>query len=206
MSIKLGVLLSGSGTNLQAIIDEIDAGRLDATIEVVISSREGAYGLKRAAAAGIKTVSLTPAVYKEDPIAADAFIASTLLKAGVDYVVMAGYMRMVREPLLTAFPNRVVNLHPALLPAFKGAHGIQDAFDRGVKVTGVTVHFANADYDCGPIIAQQPVVVEEGMTLEELEARIHEVEHVLYPATLQLLAEGRVTVRENNTVSIAPKA
>ena len=206
MSIKLGVLLSGSGTNLQAIIDEIAAGRLDATVEVVISSRESAYGLKRAAAAGIKTVSLTPAVYKEDPIAADAFIASTLLKAGVDYVVMAGYMRMVREPLLTAFPNRVVNLHPALLPAFKGAHGIQDAFERGVKVTGVTVHFANADYDCGPIIAQQPVVVEEGMTLEELEARIHEVEHVLYPATLQLLAEGRVTVRENNTVSIAPKA
>ena len=206
MSIKLGVLLSGSGTNLQAIIDEIAAGRLDATIEVVISSRESAYGLKRAAAAGIKTVSLTPAVDKEDPIAADAFIASTLLKAGVDYVVMAGYMRMVREPLLTAFPNRVVNLHPALLPAFKGAHGIQDAFERGVKVTGVTVHFANADYDCGPIIAQQPVVVEEGMTLEELEARIHEVEHMLYPATLQLLAEGRVTVREDNTVSIAPKA
>jgi len=206
MSIKLGVLLSGSGTNLQAIIDEIAAGRLDATIEVVISSREGAYGLKRAAAAGIKTVSLTPEVYKEDPIAADAFIASTLLKAGVDYVVMAGYMRMVREPLLTAFPNRVVNLHPALLPAFKGAHGIQDAFDRGVKVTGVTVHFANADYDCGPIIAQQPVVVEEGMTIDELEARIHEVEHVLYPQTLQLLAEGRVTVLPNNTVSIAPKA
>ena len=206
MTIKLGVLLSGSGTNLQAIIDEIAAGRLDAEIPLVISSRESAYGLKRAAAAGIKTISLTPDVYKEDPIAADAFIASSLLKAGVDYVVMAGYMRMVREPLLAAFPNRIVNLHPALLPAFKGAHGIADAYARGVKVTGVTVHFANADYDCGPIIAQQPVVVEEGMTLEELEAHIHEVEHVLYPKTLQLLAEGRVTVGDDGKVVIASKA
>ena len=200
--IKLGVLISGSGTNLQAIIDAIAAGKLDAEVAVVISSRESAYGLKRAAAAGIPTVSLTPEVYKADPIAADEFIAVTLLKHEVDYVVMAGYMRMVREPLLVAFPDRIINLHPALLPAFKGAHAIQEAFERGVKVTGVTVHFANAAYDCGPIIAQRPVVVDEGMTLDELEARIHETEHVLYPETLQLVAEGRVHVTENGTVRI----
>lgn len=202
MTIKLGVLISGSGTNLQAIVDAIGAGTLDAEVPIVISSREGAYGLKRAAAAGIQTLSLTPELYKADPIAADQVIAATLQQHEVDYVVMAGYMRMVREPLLLNFPDRVVNLHPALLPAFKGAHAIRDAYERGVKVTGVTVHFANADYDCGPIIAQRPVAVEEGMTLEQLEARIHEVEHELYPQTLQLLAEGRVHVTPERTVRI----
>ena len=171
---------------------------------IVISSRPSAYGLKRAADAGIQTLSMTPDLYAADAIAADEVIASTLLHHEVDYVVMAGYMRMVREPLLAAFPNRIVNLHPALLPAFKGAHAISDAWTRGVKVTGVTVHFANADYDCGPIIAQRAVVVDDGMSLDELEARIHETEHALYPETLQLLAEGRVHVMGDNTVRIDP--
>ena len=196
MSIKLGVLLSGSGTNLQAIIDRIAEGTLDATIELVISSRASAYGLKRAEAAGIQTMTLSKELYA-DPMAADEVIATMLRRAGVDYVIMAGYMRMVHEPILAAFPNRVVNLHPALLPSFKGAHAIQDAYDYGVKVTGVTVHFADDKYDCGPIIAQQALAVEEGWTVDELEAHIHEIEHVLYPDTIQLLAEGRVTVRDN---------
>ena len=202
MGIKLGVLLSGSGTNLQAIIDRIAEGTLDATIELVISSRPSAYGLKRAEAAGIQTMTLSKELYA-DPIAADEVIATMLRKAGVDYVIMAGYMRMVHAPILASFPNRVVNLHPALLPSFKGAHAIQDAFDYGVKVTGVTVHFADDRYDCGPIIAQRALAVEEGWDVDELEAHIHEIEHVLYPDTIQLLAEGRVTVRENGTVSIA---
>jgi phosphoribosylglycinamide formyltransferase-1 len=120
----------------------------------------------------------------------------------VDYVIMAGYMRMVHAPILASFPNRVVNLHPALLPSFKGAHAIQDAYDYGVKVTGVTVHFADDKYDCGPIIAQQPLVVEEGWTVDELEEHIHAIEHQLYPDTIQLLAEGRVRVRENGTVEV----
>ena len=204
MTIKLGVLISGSGTNLQAIIDAIGAGTLDAEVALVVSSRESAYGLKRAAEAGIQTFSMTPEAYRDDPILADEVIASMLLQYQVDYVVMAGYMRMVREPMLVAFPNRIVNLHPALLPAFKGAHAIEDAWTRGVKVTGVTVHFADADYDCGPIIAQSPVVVDEGMTLGELEERIHATEHVLYPQTLQLLAEGRVHVMPDKTVRIDP--
>ncbi len=202
MAIKLGVLISGSGTNLQAIIDRIADGSLDASVEIVISSRESAYGLKRAAEAGIPTMSLTPDLYRADPIAADEAIASTLLAHGVDYVIMAGYMRMVREPLLEAFPNRIVNLHPALLPSFKGAHAIQEAYERGVKVTGVTVHFANADYDCGPIIAQQPVCVQEGWSQDDLESAIHAVEHELYPATIQLLAQNRVHVRPDGKVAI----
>ncbi len=202
MSIKLGVLLSGSGTNLQAIIDRIAEGTLDASVEIVISSRPSAYGLKRAEAAGIQTVSLSKELY-EEPLVADEVIASLLKKADVDYVIMAGYMRMVHGPILASYPNRVVNLHPALLPSFKGAHAIQDAFDRGVKVTGVTVHFADDRYDCGPIIAQRALTVEEGWMVEELETHIHEIEHELYPDTIQLLAEGRVRVRENGTVAIS---
>lgn len=201
MSIKLGVLISGSGTNLQALIDAIAAGRLDASIELVVSSRPSAFGLKRAEAAGIQTLTLSKEIYA-DPMVADEVIATELRRAGVDYVLMAGYMRMVHGPILASFPNRVVNIHPALLPSFKGAHAIQDAFDYGVKVTGVTVHFANSDYDCGPIIAQRPVEVEEGWTVDQLEARIHEVEHEIYPHVAQLLAEGRVHVREDGHVAI----
>lgn len=201
MSIKLGVLISGSGTNLQALIDAIAAGKLDASIELVVSSRPSAYGLKRAEAAGIQTLTLSKEIYA-DPMVADEVIATELRCAGVDYVLMAGYMRMVHDPILASFPNRVVNIHPALLPSFKGAHAIQDAFDYGVKVTGVTVHFANSDYDCGPIIAQRPVEVEEGWTVDQLEARIHEVEHQIYPHVAQLLAEGRVHVRKDGHVVI----
>ena len=205
MSIKLGVLISGSGTNLQAIIDRIAEGTLDATVELVVSSRPDAYGLKRAEAAGIQTLTLSREMYA-DPELADEIIAAELKRADVDYVIMAGYMRMVRAPLLAAFPNRIVNLHPALLPSFKGAHAIQDAFDYGVKVTGVTVHFADDKYDCGPIIAQQALAVQEDWDVEELETHIHEIEHVLFPDTIQLLAEGRVSVNENGTVDIAPRA
>ena len=202
MSIKLGVLLSGSGTNLQAIIDRMEEGTLDATIELVVSSRPGAYGLKRASEHGLQTLTLSKEIYA-DPLVADEVIATELRMHDVDYVIMAGYMRMVHEPILATFPNRVVNLHPALLPSFKGAHAIQDAYDYGVKVTGVTVHFADDKYDCGPIIAQQALVVEEGWTVDELEEHIHEIEHVLYPDTIQLLAEGRVRVRSNGTVEIS---
>ena len=199
--IRLGVLISGSGSNLQALIDRIAAGTLDATIELVVSSRPSAYGLKRAEEAGLQTLTLSKELYAE-PEAADRIIASALMERKVDYVIMAGYMRKVHAPLLDAFPNRIVNLHPALLPSFKGAHAIQDAFACGVKVTGVTVHFADEHYDCGPIIAQRALAVEEGWDVAELERHIHEIEHVLYPDTVQLLAEGRVHVRENGTVAI----
>ncbi|MGI6230976.1 MAG: phosphoribosylglycinamide formyltransferase [Tractidigestivibacter sp.] len=205
MSIKLGVLISGNGTNLQAIIDRIAAGTLDATIELVVSSRPSAYGLKRAESAGIQTLTLSKETYQDlDGLIADQVIAESLKARDVDYVIMAGYMRMVHKPILDAFPNRVVNLHPALLPSFKGAHAIQDAYDYGVKVTGVTVHFADSKYDCGPIIAQRPVLVEEGWTVDELETHIHEVEHQLYPDVIQMLAEGRVHVGDDRRVKIDP--
>ena len=202
--LPIGVLISGSGTNLQALIDASAAG---APFEVVtvISSRPDAYGITRAQMAGIPVCVLNRDAYA-DVEAADARIAAELQAAGAEYAVMAGYMRKVTPVLLDAFPNRVVNLHPALLPSFVGAHAIQDAFDAGVKVTGVTVHFANEDYDKGPIIAQVPVAIEEGDTLDDLEAKIHAQEHVIYPKVVEWIARGLVSVDDAGHVHIAPLA
>lgn len=200
--IRIGVLLSGSGTNLQAIIDAIADEALPVDIVQVVSSRPDAQGVERARRAGIPAMALDREVYA-NPEAADARIVETLRSARVQYVVMAGYMRKLTPVMLDAFPDRVLNLHPALLPAFKGAHAIRDAFDAGVKVTGVTVHFANEDYDKGPIVAQRAVEVLEGDTLEDLEARIHELEHRLYPEVLRQVAQGRVIVGDDRKVHLS---
>lgn len=199
-NLKIGVLLSGSGTNLQAIIDAAAAG-LPVDIVAAVSSRPDAYGIERAQAAGIPVTVMNRAMY-EDPEAADAHIVDSLKAAGAEYVVMAGYMRKVTPVMLDAFPDRVLNLHPALLPSFVGAHAIDDAYNAGVKVTGVTVHLANEEYDKGPIVAQEPVRIEEGMTLDELEGAIHAVEHVLYPRVIRQIAEGRMSIGPDRRVSI----
>ncbi|MDO4533797.1 MAG: phosphoribosylglycinamide formyltransferase [Coriobacteriia bacterium] len=202
--LKIGVLISGSGTNLQAIIDEIAVGKVNAQIVLVLSSRPDAYGLQRAEAAGIPTVAFNRDIYA-DVHAANQRIADEMKAAGAEYLFMAGYMRMVGAEVLDAYPDRVVNLHPALLPSFVGAHAIQDAFDAGVKVTGITVHFANAEYDKGPIIAQKAVRVKEGDTLDALEARIHKAEHKLYPKVVRWIADGRVSIDENRHVVVSEK-
>ncbi len=204
-ALKIGVLISGSGSNLQAIIDRIDQGTLDAEIVLVISSRPDAFGLTRAEKAGIPTLALNREVYQDVP-AANKRIADALKEAGAEYVIMAGYMRKLTNEVLDAYPDKVVNLHPALLPSFKGAHAIEDAFTFGVKVTGITVHFANEDYDKGPIIAQRAVEIREDDTLESLETRIHEAEHELYPEVISLLAQQRVHIDpETRTVHIDPE-
>lgn len=203
--LRIGVLVSGSGTNLQAILDAIENGLLHAKVVHVVSSRPDAFGIQRANEANVPCTVLNRSVY-EDVFAADERIVDALQGAGVEYVVMAGYMRKCTPVLLDAFPDRVVNLHPALLPSFKGAHAIQEAYDAGVKVTGVTVHFANEDYDKGPIIAQEPVRVDEGCTLDELEEKIHNIEHILYPYAIELLAQGRIDIDENRHVRVAPAA
>ena len=199
---KIGILISGSGSNLQAIIDAIEEGSLDAEIVRVIASRPDAYGLVRAQDAGLTTCSLTKELYA-DPHIANEVIASELVQAGAEYVVMAGYMRKVTEEVLLTFPDKVLNIHPALLPSFKGGHAIADAFEAGVKVTGVTVHFANAEYDKGPIIAQRAVTVEEDDTLESLTERIHGVEHELYPEVLRKLSAGKITIGDDRKVHIS---
>ena len=199
-NLKVGILLSGSGTNFQAIVDAAAEG-LPIDIVYVVSSRPDAYGIERARNANIPVLVMNKDIYA-DPLAADAMIADTLKAAGAEYIVMAGYMRMVTSVLLSAFPNRILNLHPALLPAFKGAHAIQDAFDAGVKVTGVTVHYANDSYDEGPIIAQRAVVVREDDNVDTLEERIHAVEHEIYPQVLGWLADGRVSLGDDGKVHI----
>ena len=201
---RLGVLISGSGTNLQAIIDASEAGTLDAEVVVVISNHDSARGLVRAKDHSIAGVYIDRGRYNSIR-EYNAAIRDILREYVVDYVVMAGYMRLLGKEVLDFYPNRVINLHPALLPSFPGASGIKDAFDFGVKVTGVTVHFANENFDEGPIIAQEPVVIAENDTVETLEAKIHEVEHRIYPAALQLIAEDRVEI-VGRKVKIAPKA
>ncbi len=202
--LKLGVLISGSGSNLQAIIDRIAAGTLHAELALVVSSKPDAYGLERARRAGVATAALSAADFA-DASAYNAALAEVLRGAGVELVVMAGYMRLLGTEVLDAYPNRVINLHPSLLPSFMGGQGIRDAFTYGVKVTGVSVHFADGAYDTGAVIAQRPVVIEEDDTLESLEERIHAVEHELLPEVIQLLAEGRVRL-EGRRVRIRPPA
>ncbi len=182
---KIAVLLSGSGTNFQAIIDAQQAGTLNATIELCVASNPRAYGIERAKAANIPVLIFTPENYQASPEAVDAKIAAAA--AGCDYLIMAGYMRKVTPVLLNAFPNRVVNLHPALLPKHPGAHGIADAFNAHDEETGITIHFANEEYDEGPIIFQAATPILPTDTLETLEARIHQLEHEHYPKVIAQL-------------------
>jgi phosphoribosylglycinamide formyltransferase-1 len=202
---RFGVLISGSGTNLQAIIDACASGVIDAEVAVVVSDKEAAYGLERARRAGIPAVWLDRSRF-EQPSLYTTTLLETLVSHGVDVVVMAGYMRLLGRAVLSAYPDRVVNLHPALLPSFPGANGIRDAFEYGVKITGVTVHFANEVFDNGPIIAQEPVPIAEEDTVETLEAKIHEVEHRLCPQALAAIADGRVRIGEDRVVHIVPRA
>ncbi|MFU8891360.1 MAG: phosphoribosylglycinamide formyltransferase [Anaerosomatales bacterium] len=190
---RIGVLISGSGTNLQAIIDASVEGRLDAEVAVVISNKENAYGLERARKADVPAVWIDRTEYTTFRAYNEA-IRDVLLEYEVDVVAMAGYMRLLSKEVLDTFPDRVVNIHPSLLPSFAGPSGIREAFEYGVKVTGVTIHFANEKFDEGPIIAQEVVEVAEDDTIQSLEAKIHEAEHRLYPRVLQLLAEGRVAI------------
>jgi phosphoribosylglycinamide formyltransferase-1 len=202
--LRLGVLISGGGTNLQAIIDAVDLGDLDAQVVVVISTHEEAYGLERARKAGIPAVFIDRTRFATIRDYNHA-VREVLDEHWAEVVVMAGYMRLLGNEVLEAFPDRVVNIHPALLPAFPGASGVYDAWSYGVKVTGVTVHFANESFDDGPIIAQEIVRIEEDDTPESVEAKIHCVEHTLYPAVLQLMAEDRVRI-DGRRVRIVPKA
>jgi phosphoribosylglycinamide formyltransferase 1 len=193
--ISLGVLVSGSGTNLQAILDAIAAGTLTARVAVVVSNVPGVAALDRARAAGVDGVVVDHKTFA-DRRAFDAAVIEVLRSRGVELVVLAGFMRIVTDVLLDAFPLRIVNVHPALLPAFPGVHAQKQALDYGVRVTGCTVHFVDRGTDTGPIIAQATVPVLDADDEESLSARIRTKEHELLPRALQWIADGLVTVAQ----------
>jgi len=181
---KIAVFASGNGSNFQAIIDEIDNGNLEAEIAALVTDKSDCYAVQRALHHHIPVFSFTPKNYssKEEY---EREIAFFLIEKSVSLIVLAGYMRLIGNVLLTAFPNRIINIHPALLPAFPGKDGIKQAFDYGVKVFGVTVHYVDAGIDTGKIIAQESFQAKGDETLQEVEYKIHNIEYGLYSKVIQ---------------------
>jgi phosphoribosylglycinamide formyltransferase-1 len=193
--LKLAVLASGGGTNLQSIIDRCAQGTLDASIELVISNNPGAGALQRAESVGIKTTCIDHRTFtnRQD---FDLAVVAALQESGAELIVLAGFMRIITEPFLQAFPQRIINIHPALLPAFPGLHVQQKALDYGAKFSGCTVHFVDDGVDTGPIIAQAVVPIFDNDTEDTLAARILKQEHKIYPQVIQWFAENRVTLEQ----------
>ena len=186
---RLGILISGRGSNMLAIGEAIGAGRLDATIAVVVSSRPGAPGLERAAAAGIPTAVVAPKDHASRE-ACDHAIVAVLRAHDVELVCLAGYMRLITPAFVEAFPNAILNVHPSLLPSFPGLDAQHQAWTHGVKVSGATVHFVTAELDAGPIVLQVAVPVEDADTAETLSARILVEEHRIYPEAIARIVGG----------------
>lgn len=188
---RLGVLVSGNGSNLQAILDAVAAGRIKGDVCLVISNQPGVKALERANQAGVRAAAIP---HKAFPTRAafDAALVEALKAEQVDWVVLAGFMRLLTQDFLDAFPNRIINLHPSLLPAFPGVNSGQQALDYGVKVTGCTVHLVSETMDAGPIIAQQAVPVLDDDDESSLMARVHEAEHALLVDVLARICDQRL--------------
>ena len=201
----VGVLISGRGSNFQALIDAIDDGRLDARIAVVVSNRADAAGLERAQTAGIETVVLDHRSFaSRDEF--DRVVARELLDRQVRLVCLAGFMRLVGQPLLDAFPNAILNIHPSLLPAFPGKEAQRQALAHGVKISGATVHLVTAELDGGPIVVQAAVPVRDDDTVESLSARILIEEHRLYPEAVRAILDGGWSIEGRRFVRVAPSS
>lgn len=204
MALRVAVLASGNGSNLQSILDKAAAGVLDADVRLVLCNRPDAYALQRAAQAGVPHLCLPHGDFA-DRESFDAAMVAAIREAGADAVVLAGYMRLLTPLFLNAFAGRVVNIHPAVLPAFPGVRGAADAHAYGVKITGCTVHFVEEKMDHGPVIIQAAVPLNPEEDVEALKGRIHAMEHRIYPQALQWLAQGRL-VLDGRTVRLAPPA
>ena len=191
--INIGVLASGNGTNLQAIIEAIETGQIEGKICIVISDKSDAYALKRARNYNIDTAYINPKGFKNRE-EYDKEIVSALNEKEIDLVVLAGYMKILTPYFINAFKNKIMNIHPALLPSFSGLHVQKKALDHGVKVSGCTVHFVDEGLDSGPIIIQRAVEVKEDDTEETLAERILKEEHQIYPRAIQLFAQGRLSI------------
>jgi phosphoribosylglycinamide formyltransferase-1 len=186
---NFAVFASGRGSNLGAIIEAIKNKKISANLALVVSDRPGALALEIAKKAGVPTALFDRQEFTDRKSFEDAIIAR-LQEAGIDFIVLAGYMRILSPQFVQTYRNKIINIHPSLLPAFKGAHAIRDAFAAGVKETGVTVHFVDEEIDNGDIIAQEAVAVLPQDTLDSLEAKIHSVEHKIYPRAIDLFARG----------------
>jgi phosphoribosylglycinamide formyltransferase-1 len=202
MSLPIAVLISGGGSNLQALIDRIEQGVLDARIQIVISNLPGAKGLQRAAQHGIAT-RVVPQSEFESRQAHDRAIIGILQDSGARAVCLAGYMRLISPEFVQAFPNRILNIHPSLLPSFPGLHAQKQAAEYGVRLSGATVHFVDQDLDHGPIIIQAAVPVHAGEEEDQVSRRILRLEHRIYPQALQWLAEDRLQIH-NGRVHLIP--
>lgn len=199
---NIAIFASGNGTNLQAIVNEIARGRLRVRCVLALSDRKDAYALKRARRAGVEALYIDPKAFGSKE-AYEREVLVQLKKRRVDFVVLAGFMRILSPVFVRAYKNRILNIHPAILPAFKGGEAIKDAFRYGVKFTGVTVHFVDEKVDHGPIIAQVPVEVKDSDSCGSLEERVHQAEHRIYPEAIRRVASGRCIVR-GRKVSIIP--
>ncbi|SKA77300.1 phosphoribosylglycinamide formyltransferase [Desulfobaculum bizertense] len=202
MSLALAVLVSGSGSNLQAIIDAIEAGKIDAEIKLVLSNKETAYGIERAKKHGLPTVVINHTAF-ETREAFDRAMVQEIRSHGADVIVLAGFMRILTPIFIREFFPKIINIHPALLPSFTGAHAQRDAAGYGVRLAGCTVHFVDEIMDSGPVIVQAAVPVNAGDDEDTVGARILEYEHRIYPQALKWLAEGRLTV-DGRHVHLAP--
>lgn len=194
---RIVVLASGSGTNLQAILNQLHGGEEGIEVVGVGSDKQGAMALERAARAGVETAVFPSSEYG-DRVARDRVLGDWIEEREADLVVLAGYMQLLSPEFVARFHNRVINVHPALLPAFPGIDAVQQAIDHGSKITGVTVHFVDEGMDSGPIIMQRPVPVAPSRDWDETEKAIHATEHALLPETIRMIAAGRVRIDETN--------
>lgn len=192
---KIAVFASGNGSNFQAIIDAATEGKLPAQIELLICDKPGAFAIERAKKAGVDTFVFSAKDY-ESKEAYEAKILEELSKRDIEFIVLAGYMRLIGSTLLEAFEGRIVNIHPSLLPSFPGKDAIGQAFAANVKVSGVTIHYVDAGMDTGPIIAQQAINISDNETIESLQEKIHQVEHQLYPAVLSMLFKEEAVIKK----------
>ncbi len=204
--VKLGILVSGRGSNLQAIIDNIEKGALSAEIAAVISDQADAYALERARKHSIPAVHVSAKGYRGKRDAYDALLVKEMRNRGVELVCLAGFMRIITPTLISAFPGRILNIHPALLPSFPGLHVQKAALEHGVKFSGCTVHFVDEGMDTGPIIIQAVIPVLDDDTEDSLSARILKQEHRIYSRAIQLYAEGRLSIDGKRVSASGDKA
>jgi len=191
---NIAVLASGNGTNFQALVKAISKQKIKAEIKILITDKKNSFVRKRARNLAIEDIFIDPNKFKSD-LDFDKKIIEILKKEKIDLIILAGYMKLITPFLIKNFNNKIINIHPSLLPAFKGTNSIKRAYSYGCKVTGVTIHFIDQEIDHGPIILQETIKIEKGMSEETLTKKIHNLEHKLYPQALKLILDKKVKVK-----------